>query len=62
MIRVSDTIGAGTDGRLYLILTQMKDENFQVVGERLQQKNVAYELVDKNADLTFLTEPKLGEN
>lgn len=47
MIRASDTLGAGEDGRLYLLLVQMNRKNFHIVGGRLEKKGIEYQLVEK---------------
>jgi len=47
MIRASDTLGAGEDGSLYLLLVQMDRKNFHIVGERLDKKGIEYQLVEK---------------
>ena len=46
MVRASDTIGQGSDGRLYLLLTQVTGQNFSIVGQRLAQRSLAYDVVD----------------
>lgn len=44
LIRASDTLGAGEDGNLYLLLPQMTENNFQIVGQRLDSKGIKYRL------------------
>lgn len=47
MVRASDTLGLGSDGYMYLVLTQMSDKNFGIVGQRLAEKGIEYEIVEK---------------
>lgn len=47
IIRASDSLGQGGDGRLYLLLTQVTDRNFDIVGQRLGQREIRYEIVEK---------------
>lgn len=47
VIRNTDTIGEGNDGKLYLLLTQVNEESFHFVEERLKKTGVVYKLVGK---------------
>ena len=47
MVRASDTLGQGSDGNMYLMLTQMTEQNFSIVGQRLEEKGLAYEIVER---------------
>lgn len=46
LIRASDTLGAGEDGCLYLLLPQMTTDNFRIVGDRLDSKGIRYRLAE----------------
>ena len=47
MVRASDVLGMDENGVIYLLLVQMNQENFQIVGRRLEQKALQYEIVEK---------------
>lgn len=47
MIRVTDILGADEEGRIYLVLTQSKRDNFEVVAQRLKERKIGYQLVEK---------------
>lgn len=47
MVRASDTLGLGSDGCMYLVLTQMSKKNFDIVGRRLAEKGIKYELAER---------------
>ena len=47
MVRASDTLGQGSDGCMYLLLTQITEHNFGVVGQRLEEKGIRYQIVEK---------------
>jgi len=47
MIRATDLLGSDENGNLYLVLTQTKAENFGIVGKRLEERNIGYEIVRK---------------
>ena len=47
MVRGSDTLGQGSDGCMYLLLTQMTEKNFGIVGQRLADKGIGYQIVEK---------------
>lgn len=49
MIRASDVLGADEQGNLYLLLVQMNRKNFSIVGDRLNQKGIEYQIVQKIA-------------
>lgn len=53
MIRANDVIGAGEDGKIYLILSQISQRYFPVVGKRLEAAGISYELVDTNGDFVI---------
>lgn len=44
-VRNNDTLGLGEDGNLYLLLCQTGQEDLKVVAERLQKKQIAFEVV-----------------
>ena len=46
-IRATDTLGAGEDGRLYLLLTQMNSKNFSVVAKRLEANGLGFEITEE---------------
>ena len=46
-IRATDTLGAGEDGRLYLLLAQMNRKNFSVVSKRLEANGLGFELAEE---------------
>ena len=46
-IRATDTLGAGEDGRLYLLLAQMNRKNFSVVGKRLEANGLGFEIAEE---------------
>lgn len=46
-IRATDTLGAGEDGKLYLLLAQMNRKNFSVVGKRLEANGLNFELAEE---------------
>ncbi len=47
MVRASDTLGQGSDGYMYLVLTQMTEKNFGIVGQRLAERGIEYQIVEK---------------
>ena len=47
MIRASDVLGMDEDGNLYLLLVQMNQENFRIVGDRLNGKGIKYQIVEE---------------
>ena len=47
VIRAADVIGEGTDGNLYVLLTQVNLENFRFVEARLAGTGLAYHVVEK---------------
>ncbi len=47
MVRGSDTLGQGADGRMYLLLTQVNEANLGIVTRRLEDRGIAYERVEK---------------
>ena len=46
-IRATDTLGAGEDGRLYLLLAQMNRKNFSVVSKRLEANGLHFEIAEE---------------
>ena len=46
-IRATDTLGAGEDGRLYLLLVQMNRASFPVVEKRLVANGLNFELTEE---------------
>lgn len=46
VIRATDLIGTDADGNIYMILTQMKQSNFGVVGKRLDERGIEYDIID----------------
>ena len=46
MIRQSDFIGRGTDGKCYLLLTQTNKDIFKNIGERLKRNDIEYTIVE----------------
>ncbi len=46
MIRHSDIIGNGTDGKHYLLLTQTDREIFRIIGDRLTQSGIDYTIAE----------------
>ena len=47
IIRTTDIIGEGSDGRLYLLLTQANRENFRFVENRLAATGLRYRVTEK---------------
>lgn len=47
VIRNTDTIGEGNDSELYLLLTQVNEENFHFVEERLKKTGIVYKMVER---------------
>ncbi len=47
MVRASDTLGQGSDGYMYLLLTQITEHNFGIVGQRLTEKGLRYQIAEK---------------
>lgn len=47
MVRATDTLGSDESGALYLLLVQMSSQNFPIVGEKLKNKGIEYQLVEK---------------
>ena len=45
LIRNNDILGADDDGSLFLILTQTTRKSISIVGERLDNKGIKYEIV-----------------
>ena len=46
-IRATDTLGAGEDGRLYLLLVQMNRNSFPIVEQRLRAGGLDFELTEE---------------
>ena len=46
MIRQSDVVGNGYDGNHYLLLTQTDSDIFEIIGKRLESKQINYEIVE----------------
>ena len=46
MIRQSDVVGNGKDGKLYLLLTQTNRDIFEIIGKRLEGIQINYEIVE----------------
>ncbi len=44
VIRATDILGSDEKGNIYMLLTQMKEQQFHFVGERLDEKNIGYTL------------------
>lgn len=47
LVRASDTLGIGEDGAVYLLLTQVSNQTFGIVGKRLKDRGIAYRIVEK---------------
>ena len=47
LVRASDTLGIGEDGAVYLLLTQVSNQTFGIVGKRLDDRGIAYRIVEK---------------
>ena len=47
LIRTADVIGEGSDGRLYLLLTQVNLESFHFVESRLISAGIHYYVTEK---------------
>lgn len=47
MVRNNDVLGLGEDGSLYLLLSQTKKEDLAIVAERMQKKEISFELVEE---------------
>ena len=47
IVRTTDIIGEGSDGRLYLLLTQANRENFRFVENRLAATGLRYRVTEK---------------
>lgn len=47
VIRSTDMLGADEDGNIYVLLAQAGMDTFHFVGDRLQQRGIAYEIVKK---------------
>ncbi len=47
MIRANDLLGTDAEGNIYLVLTQMRFQNFDVVKRRFEERNVEYDVVEK---------------
>lgn len=47
IIRAADVIGEGTDGNLYVLLTQVNLESFHFVETRLAGTGLSYQVVEK---------------
>ena len=53
VVRASDVLGCDEDGTVYLLLVQMNEKNFRIVGDRLREKGLRYGIVgqeDRRAD------------
>ena len=44
MIRANDVIGFDEEGRIYLLLLQMNQENLKIVGERLRDQGLSFQI------------------
>lgn len=49
LIRGSDMLGADLQGNIYLLLVQANRKTSEIVGERLRQKGIEYQVVEKIA-------------
>lgn len=49
LIRGSDMLGADEEGNIFLLLMQVNRKTFGIVGERLRNKGVQYQIIEKNA-------------
>ena len=47
MIRTADIIGIGADGQMYLLLTQVNQDSFHFVENRLAGTGLRYHVVEK---------------
>lgn len=47
LIRSSDILGRGTDGKLYLLLVQVDEANFAYVENRLIAQGIVYERTER---------------
>ncbi len=47
LIRSTDILGRGTDGKLYLLLVQVDEANFSYVGKRLTAQGIVYERTER---------------
>ncbi len=47
LVRASDTLGIGEDGHVYLLLTQVSEQTFGIVGKRLDDRGIPYRIVEK---------------
>lgn len=46
IIRASDILGTDEEGNVYLLLVQMNRKNFSIVGKRLEERGLAYDLIE----------------
>ncbi len=47
LVRASDVLGTDEEGNIYLLLVQMDEKNFRIVGDRLKQKGLKYGIVQQ---------------
>ena len=47
IIRTTDTIGERNNGNLYLLLTQVNEDSFHFVEERLSKTEITYKIAGK---------------
>ena len=47
LVRSNDSLGQDEEGKLYLLLNQTRREDLPIVGRRLQEHGIQYEVVDK---------------
>lgn len=47
LVRATDAVGIDKEGTIYLLLVQMNRENFGIVGRRLDERGLEYEIVEK---------------
>ena len=45
MVRNTDSIGLGADGDVYLLLSQTREEDMDVISGRLEKNRLVYEIV-----------------
>lgn len=46
MVRANDLLGADENGNIYLLLIQMNRKNFHIVGDRLKNLGIMYQIVE----------------
>lgn len=49
IVRASDVVGTDSEGNIYLLLVQMTRSNLRIVGDRLDQAGLEYQIVENVA-------------